>query len=140
MTKQKDQLYVGFAERFTELFEEVSKPQKPNMSALARHLGCTPQGVGAWLKGTQFPRDRYLLPLATFLNTTPNYLKFGLGPKVQPTPPMLLMYVSSDREAVLLTHFREGTETGQDQLLRSAEQIEKKDAAELPAKPAASTH
>jgi transcriptional regulator with XRE-family HTH domain len=132
-----------FAARLQKLLDQHAEG---NQSALARAAGCTPQAVSKWLAGEQYPRAKLLPKIAAFLHTTPTYLRFGEAPEQLPpppppaVPPLLLMYVDTVQEAVLLSHFREGTDLGKQQLLLSAAMIQKKPAEELPAKPAASLH
>lgn len=128
-----------FAARLQKLLDEHAEG---NQSALARAVDCSPQAVNKWLGGEQFPRGQLLHKVAAFLNTTPTYLRFGDGPEQlpppppPPLPPLVLAYIDPVKEATLLSHFREGTDLGKQQLLLSAAHIEKKPAIELPAKPA----
>lgn len=118
------------------LYEALQRKNGGNASELARYAGVVPQAVSKWLKGTQFPRDKALSLAAEFLDVTPEYLKFGTPTIRIPTDSLILMYVKPV-EVQLLTHFREATEQGQQQMMISSTHAEKLPPEKLPAKGAA---
>lgn len=117
------------------LQEALERKNGGNASELARYSGVTPQAVSKWLKGMQFPRDKALDKAAEFLNVTPEYLKFGTPTiRAQPAADSLILMYVKPIEAKLLTHFRESTEQGQQQMMISSTHAEKLPPEKLPAK------
>lgn len=125
-----------FAARLQQL---INLHNGGNQSELARILKVSPQAVQKWLDAQVYPRDHTMVKIAQHYNVPVSWLKFGEGklPELKkPEPRFILDYVDVERgEARLLHLFRSATDIGAKQLLMSAERIEKKPAAELPAKP-----
>jgi transcriptional regulator with XRE-family HTH domain len=131
MTKLKDDVAAGFLERLTQLLD---KKNNGNQSVLARAIKVSPQAVNRWFSEGHIPREATLNKVAAYLGTTPAYLKYGDGPAAVPAT-YELMYVQIGPETSLLSHYREGTASGKEQLLTTAEHIEKLPADQLPANP-----
>jgi phage repressor protein C with HTH and peptisase S24 domain len=67
--------------RIAELLEQKSQG---NMSALARHVGVSPQAVYQWIAGETSPRGANLVKVAEFFGVSPAYIQYGEGTKPAP--------------------------------------------------------
>lgn len=124
------------------LIDALQRINGGNQSELARFAKVSPQAVQKWCSEKGEPRGKNLESVATYLNVTPEYLKFGscseaamlaLAPP-PPPPPFLALTYADANELRLLTSYRESTDDGKHQLLMASEMTEKIPEKLLPAK------
>lgn len=79
MSKEKKK----FSERLHEALDDMNYPRMGHgrQSALAKELKLSPQLVGNWLKGDEYPKTSQLVKISQFLNVRSNWLLSGSGTK-----------------------------------------------------------
>ncbi|HEC29288.1 MAG TPA: XRE family transcriptional regulator [Gammaproteobacteria bacterium] len=72
-----------FARRLNEALDDISYPRigHGRQSALAKELKLSPQKVGSWLKGEEFPKTSQLVKISQLLDVRSNWLLSGVGSK-----------------------------------------------------------
>lgn len=72
-----------FSERLNEALDDMNYPAMGHgrQSALARELDLSPQVIGSWLKGDDFPKTSQLVKISQFLDVRSNWLLSGVGSK-----------------------------------------------------------
>jgi len=87
MSKEKKK----FAERLHEALDDMNYPRMGHgrQSALAKELKLSPQLIGKWLKGEDYPKTSQLVKVSQFLNVRSNWLLSGAGSKYPKKNPSL---------------------------------------------------
>lgn len=72
-----------FSERLHEALDDMNYPRMGHgrQSALAKELKLSPQLIGSWLKGDDYPKTSQLVKISQFLNVRSNWLLSGAGSK-----------------------------------------------------------
>jgi len=97
MSKEKKK----FSQRLHEALDDMNYPRMGHgrQSALAKELKLSPQLIGKWLKGEDFPKTSQLVKVSQFLSVRSNWLLSGAGSKYpKKSPPLSL--VSSQKSVV----------------------------------------
>jgi len=87
MSKEKKK----FSQRLHEALDDMSYPRMGHgrQSALAKELKLSPQLIGGWLKGEEYPKTSQLVKISQFLNVRSNWLLSGSGSKYPKKNPAL---------------------------------------------------
>jgi transcriptional regulator with XRE-family HTH domain len=72
-----------FSQRLNEALNDMNYPPMGHgrQSALAKELKLSPQIIGRWLKGEDFPKTSQLVKISQFLDVRSNWLLSGVGSK-----------------------------------------------------------
>lgn len=72
-----------FSQRLNEALNDMNYPPMGHgrQSALAKELKLSPQVIGSWLKGEDFPKTSQLVKISQFLDVRSNWLLSGVGSK-----------------------------------------------------------
>ena len=72
-----------FSQRLNEALDDMNYPTMGHgrQSALAKELKLSPQVIGSWLKGGDFPKTSQLVKISQFLDVRSNWLLSGVGSK-----------------------------------------------------------
>jgi transcriptional regulator with XRE-family HTH domain len=72
-----------FSQRLNEALNDMNYPPMGHgrQSALAKELKLSPQVIGRWLKGEDFPKTSQLVKISQFLDVRSNWLLSGVGSK-----------------------------------------------------------
>lgn len=85
-----------FAERLHEALDDMNYPRMGHgrQSALSKELKLSPQLIGKWLKGEEYPKTSQLVKVSQFLNVRSNWLLSGVGSKYSKKNPSLSLVAS----------------------------------------------
>ena len=72
-----------FSQRLNEALNDMNYPPMGHgrQSALAKELNLSPQLIGSWLRGEDFPKTSQLVKISQFLDVRSNWLLSGVGSK-----------------------------------------------------------
>ncbi len=90
-----------FAERLHEALDDMNYPRMGHgrQSALSKELKLSPQLIGKWLKGEEYPKTSQLVKVSQFLNVRSNWLLSGVGSKYSKKNPSLSLVASKKVKA-----------------------------------------
>lgn len=90
-----------FSERLNEALDDMNYPTMGHgrQSALSSELKLSPQIIGSWLKGDDFPKTSQLVRISQFLDVRSNWLLSGVGSKY-PKKASMREFTKAREEAV----------------------------------------
>lgn len=123
----------GFGRRLYDAMMEAGRVKRkghmfgPDLDALARRLGVTNEAARKYLKGMSLPDPERMHPLAEWCDVNIAWLRDGVGPKhgANGVSPEDTLQTDSERQLIRL--FRQGKPDEQDQIVRLARVLLKKD-------------